>query len=129
MVVVIGAVAVVAAAQEANAHSPPSQRGRDLKISNHDADMPSVTAPCVGRKLRRRTKVFIQGFPLDTKLDSSAGEEEPITEEEKASEKLFFTIFRTLSSTATITILSTNRSVTVSVLLLCTESGVNYNLC
>ncbi|KAK4320355.1 hypothetical protein Pmani_008770 [Petrolisthes manimaculis] len=89
--------------------------------------MLSVTAPCVGRKLRRRSKVFIQGFPLDTKLYSTTGEEEPMTEEEKASEKLFFTIFRTLSSTATITILSTNRSVTVSVLLLCTESGAITN--
>ncbi|KAK4319704.1 hypothetical protein Pmani_009361 [Petrolisthes manimaculis] len=87
-----------------------------------------VTTSCTGRKLRR-SKVFIQGFPLDTKLYSSVGEEEPMVEEEKASDKLFFTIFRTLSSTTTVTLLSTNRSVTISASLMCTVDGAVYNAC
>ncbi|KAK3892542.1 hypothetical protein Pcinc_003618 [Petrolisthes cinctipes] len=91
------------------------------------SNVQAVTATCGGGRKLRRSKLFIQDSPLDTKLYSSTGEEEPMPEEEKASEKFFFTIFRTLSSTATVTVFSTNRSVTVSVSLMCTETGATYN--
>lgn len=60
------------------------------------------------------------------------GEKEEALEEEakdSAAEKFLFRIWKTSSTTVTVTTLSTNRSVTVSVSIMCTYPGLTFPAC
>ncbi|XP_047498474.1 uncharacterized protein LOC125045310 [Penaeus chinensis] len=81
---------------------------------------------CQGRKLRRSRKLDIPLGEVDDELSSSLAEAE---EKQDTAEKLFFTVWSTSSTTVTVTTFSTNRSVTVSVRILCTYPGVMFNVC
>ncbi|XP_047497797.1 uncharacterized protein LOC125044874 [Penaeus chinensis] len=81
---------------------------------------------CQGRKLRRSRKLDIPLSEVDEELSSSLTEAE---DKQDTSEKVFFTVWSTSSTTVTVTTFSTNRSVTISVRILCTYPGVMFNVC
>ncbi|XP_069994881.1 uncharacterized protein [Penaeus vannamei] len=81
---------------------------------------------CQGRKLRRSRKLDIPIKEVDEEISSSLTEAE---DKQDTSEKLFFTVWSTSSTTVTVTTFSTNRSVTISVRLLCTYPGALINVC
>lgn len=58
-------------------------------------------------------------------------QEETLEEEEKdgVRERHFFTVWKTSSTTVTVTTFSTNRSVTVSVSAMCTYPGIALSFC
>ncbi|KAK4319706.1 hypothetical protein Pmani_009363 [Petrolisthes manimaculis] len=86
---------------------------------------------CMGRRrLRRSRNINMDSTADDTSIHSSGSDDETLDAEEKANEeKFFFRLFRTVSSTATITTFSTNRSVTVSFSAMCTFPGLTLNTC
>ncbi|KAK3892543.1 hypothetical protein Pcinc_003619 [Petrolisthes cinctipes] len=86
---------------------------------------------CMGRRrLRRSRNINIDSTADDSSVHSSGSEDETLDAEEKANEeKFFFRLFRTVSSTATITTFSTNRSLTVSASAMCTFPGFTFTPC
>ncbi|XP_042210268.1 uncharacterized protein LOC121858099 [Homarus americanus] len=86
---------------------------------------------CPGRRRRR-----VKKLSLDTDTDSAyhsltSSSGDMIKPEDKTSpeEKFFFTLWKTSSTTVTITTFSTNRSITVSASVMCTYSGLVLNVC
>ncbi|XP_068219177.1 uncharacterized protein [Palaemon carinicauda] len=84
---------------------------------------------CTGRKLRRRRKLNIDhsiASDDETHLDNSQGlpdVEEPKSDEgASGQEKFFFTVWKTSTTTVTVTTYSTNKSITLSVSARCTHS-------
>ncbi|XP_045136338.1 uncharacterized protein LOC123519272 [Portunus trituberculatus] len=92
---------------------------------------------CMGRRLRRSRKMATDWeMNLDStrlygsNVEEEEEEEEPLESDRVSKEgKFFFRIWSTISTTATITTFSTNRSVTISVSILCTYPGITYNTC
>ncbi|XP_071537802.1 uncharacterized protein [Panulirus ornatus] len=89
---------------------------------------------CMGRRRRRAKKLKLNlddAFEMDEISSSSDGQVLAGEEEDGYSnkEKFFFTLWRTSSTTFTITTFSTNRSVTVSVSVFCTYPGIALQLC
>ncbi|XP_050726476.1 uncharacterized protein LOC127003613 [Eriocheir sinensis] len=102
-------------------------------------------AACAGRRLKRSRKM--ETFDMNAEdnpiLASSRGldEEELMKDEEgdisrlageeddEEKKKLFFRLWRTASSTVTVTSFSTIRSVTVSISIMCTYPNIVLNLC
>ncbi|KAK7085476.1 hypothetical protein SK128_021420 [Halocaridina rubra] len=96
----------------------------------------ATTAPCMGRKLRRMRKPIISMESSDepTKLEASQAAEEESDIEMKdlqEQERFFFTLWSTLSTTVTVTTFSTNRSITISALMLCSNAVISptVNFC
>ncbi|KAK8725193.1 hypothetical protein OTU49_010746 [Cherax quadricarinatus] len=85
---------------------------------------------CRGRRMRNSKRLFVERdadtFEL---LSSISGDDVKEDDRLSESEKFFFTLWRTSSSTVTVTTYSTNRSVTVSVSVMCTYPGVALNFC
>nr|XP_053652134.1 uncharacterized protein LOC128702125 [Cherax quadricarinatus] len=88
---------------------------------------------CMGRRLRRQKRTHMQvsqeeAASLGSSIQSEL-EGDLIEGLESAQEKFFFTVWRTSSTTATVTTYSTNRSVTISISIACTYPGILYNVC
>ncbi|KAK8386186.1 hypothetical protein O3P69_010720 [Scylla paramamosain] len=89
---------------------------------------------CMGRRLRRSRKLAAdwEVSKDSARLYGSTLEEgeDPLDSDRESKEgKFFFQIWSTVSTTATVTTFSTNRSVTISVSILCTYAGITYNTC
>ncbi|XP_071537805.1 uncharacterized protein [Panulirus ornatus] len=85
---------------------------------------------CSGRRLRRARKLTVdQDASQSDLISSSQAEDSILSDAAPNQEKFLFTIWRTSSTTATITTFSTNRSVTVSASIMCTFPGLQFNLC
>ncbi|XP_071538171.1 uncharacterized protein [Panulirus ornatus] len=87
---------------------------------------------CMGRRLRRSKKLSLNLDAIDldgTPISSSQDESFKDTGEDSDLGKRFFTLWRTSSTTFTITTFSTNRSVTVSASVACTFPGAIINIC
>ncbi|XP_045623431.1 uncharacterized protein [Procambarus clarkii] len=82
-------------------------------------------AACSGRRLHRmkNAKLYLSSQDDLKELDSS------VLGDFDEREKFFFTVWRTASTTATVTTYSTNRSVTISASIACTYPGIVYNNC
>ncbi|CAL4191220.1 unnamed protein product, partial [Meganyctiphanes norvegica] len=96
----------------------------------------TVPATACGARKRRALKIkSITDFDLESNLGSSLleGTQEDAIEGDRssaaASEKVFFTVWQSSTTSLTFTSYSTNRSFTVSILRLCTVAGQAYNLC
>ncbi|XP_053652396.1 uncharacterized protein [Cherax quadricarinatus] len=99
------------------------------------------TKACSGRRLLRARRSNVNEGTDSTELLSSIRNDNAdllaniaedglaASDSDSEREKFFFTVWRTSSSTATITTYSTNRSVTVSASVMCTYPGVTLNLC
>ncbi|XP_071538185.1 uncharacterized protein [Panulirus ornatus] len=90
---------------------------------------------CSGRRRRRSKKLQLsiddaQGVD---DLSSSGADEHSASERDdddsSLQDKFLFTLWKTSSTTVTITTFSTNRSVTVSVSIYCTYQGIALQLC
>ncbi|MPC92809.1 hypothetical protein E2C01_087917 [Portunus trituberculatus] len=83
----------------------------------------------MGRRLRRIRS--LRDHDMKVELFSSGLLKEAQQQEEEEEDNIgkFFTIWRTASTTVTVTTFSTNRSVTISVSAFCTYGGVNLNFC
>lgn len=99
-------------------------------------DMAANNQICAGRRhLRRAKKLSLPNIDDDDDKpqvqssikDGVAALDEAI--DELVKQRNFFTIWRTSSTTSTITSFSTNRSVTVSASIMCTYAGLVFNLC
>ncbi|XP_042864460.1 uncharacterized protein LOC122248487 isoform X2 [Penaeus japonicus] len=93
----------------------------------------SSTNACQGRKLRRMKSISgdFEKLPAKTALDSSTTEE---LTPEKDGDNLgdvprFLTVWKTTTSTLTVTSTSFNRDVTVSASAFCTYTGFTAALC
>ena len=89
---------------------------------------------CMGRRLQRSKKIKnLEGSLEEAVLYTSEGTAEEVQreeeEEEEEKKKFYFRLWRTASTTATITSYSTNRSVTVSASVMCTYPGITLNFC
>nr|XP_045622984.1 uncharacterized protein LOC123773353 [Procambarus clarkii] len=85
---------------------------------------------CGGRKVRRLRLRSMDQSNDEVELLSSIKEDtlaDTVGESER--QKFFFTLWRTGSTTVTVTTYSTNRSVTVSISAMCTYPGIVLNLC
>ncbi|XP_045623008.1 uncharacterized protein [Procambarus clarkii] len=94
----------------------------------------TAASPCAGRKLRRsrRIPLNVDDFPgsLHAATDlASSGPEGAPDEETIASDKFFFTLYRSVTTTVTVTTTSTNTSTTVSVSAYCTFAGFTGPVC
>ncbi|XP_069178263.1 uncharacterized protein [Procambarus clarkii] len=99
-----------------------------------DAVMPCSQRPLIGRKVRRSRLRSMDQSNDEVELLSSIKEDtladtlaDTVGESER--QKFFFTMWRTGSTTVTVTTYSTNRSVTVSISAMCTYPGITLNLC
>ncbi|KAK8386586.1 hypothetical protein O3P69_010902 [Scylla paramamosain] len=95
------------------------------------ASTAGATMECMGRRLRRirglrDQDVQVELFPSGPLKEGQQEEEEEAKESDIGK---FFTIWRTASTTVTVTTFSTNRSVTISVSAMCTVNGLNINFC
>lgn len=94
---------------------------------------------CSGRRLRRAMKLEAIGDEGDAILASSRGlvgedgedeaYEDKVLAGEDEKEKLFFRLWKTASTTVTITSFATVRSVTVSASVMCTYPNIELNFC
>lgn len=95
---------------------------------------------CTGRRRRRMLRHAPKGgfegelpSDLEGSLMDVADEDNKAAEVEekkpKKNPRFFFKVWKTSSATTTITVFSTNRSVTVSVSAFCTIANININLC
>ncbi|KAG7175526.1 uncharacterized protein LOC121858091 [Homarus americanus] len=84
-----------------------------------------------GRRLRRSKKLSLNHEATVTDLLSSTdeGSLDVLDGLSNQEEKLFFTLWKTSSSTVTVTTFSTNRSVTISASLMCVYPGLVVNQC
>ncbi|XP_042210270.1 uncharacterized protein LOC121858100 [Homarus americanus] len=84
-----------------------------------------------GRRLRRSRSLSLNHEATVTDLLSSTdeGSLDVLDGLSNQEEKLFFTLWKTSSSTVTVTTFSTNRSVTISASLMCIYPGIVANPC
>ncbi|XP_042210274.1 uncharacterized protein LOC121858105 [Homarus americanus] len=88
---------------------------------------------CQGRRLRRSRQISLNlGSPaLSPDLDYGSLDVNPqeMEKEEVTDEKFFFTLYKSVTTTATITTTSINSSTTVSVSAYCTFAGFTGPVC
>lgn len=106
-------------------------------VTNSNALYAAATDPdpCTARKLRRlrRREISVGDIP-DPALSPSKDDLDDASSEAKgdvfpASNKLFFTVWKTSTSTAVVTSTAINSSITISASAYCTYAGFTGPLC